>query len=128
MRRQAAYGLAIATVAVATLLTLAIRAVHLSSPFLLFSIAVMASAAFGGFGPGMFAVLLSGVAAVYFLFEPIYSFRITDPAAAIPLVLFGVVGAAITWGVTLLTRARQQAEESRSDCIARSPTRTLASF
>jgi PAS domain S-box-containing protein len=73
----------------------------------------MASAALGGFGPGIFAVLLSGVAAVYFLFEPIYSFRIADPADAIPLALFGVVGVAITWGVTLLTRARQQAEESR---------------
>jgi PAS domain S-box-containing protein len=113
MRRQAAYGLAIAMVAVATLLTLAIRAVRLSSPFLLFTIAVMASAALGGFGPGVFAVSLSVVAAVYFLFAPAYSFRIADPADAIPLALFGVVGVAITWGVTLLTRARQQAEESR---------------
>src|SRR5262249_44450726 len=113
MRRQAAYGLAIATVAVATLLTLAMKAVRHGSPFLLFTIAVMASAALGGFGPGIFAVLLSGVSEVYFLFEPVYSFRIADPANSIPLALFGVVGVAITWGVTLLTRARQQAEESR---------------
>ena len=113
MRRQAAYGLAIATVAVATLLTRAIRVVRHSSPFLLFTIAVMASAALGGFGPGILAVLLSGVAAVYFLFEPTHSFRIADPANSIPLALFGVVGVAITWGVTLLTRARQQAEENR---------------
>jgi PAS domain S-box-containing protein len=100
-------------VAVATLLTLAVTAVRVKSPFLLFTIAVMAGAAFGGFGPGIFAVLLSGVAAVYFLLEPLYSFTIEDPTYIIPLVLFGVVGVATTWGVTLLTRARQQAEESR---------------
>src|SRR5215467_15097759 len=98
IRRHAAYGLAIATVIGATLLTLAIRAVRLSSPFLLLIIAVMASAALGGFGPGIFAVLLSGVAAAYFLFEPFNSFRIADPVNAVPLVLFGVVGVAITWG------------------------------
>jgi PAS domain S-box-containing protein len=98
---------------VATVLTLLISSVRLKSPFLLYTIAVMASAAWGGFGPGVFAVLLSGVAALYFLLEPLYSFRLADPAYGIPLALFGVVGVAVTWGVTLLTRARQQAEESR---------------
>jgi two-component system sensor histidine kinase KdpD len=91
MRRLAAYGFAIVMAAAATLLTLAITPVRLNSPFLLFTIAVMAGAAFGGFGPGIFAVLLSGVAAVYVLIQPIYSFRIGDPAYTIPLALFGVV-------------------------------------
>ena len=113
LRRVAVCGLSIAFVAVATLLTLLINAVHLKSPYLLFTIAVMASAATGGFGAGILAVLLSCLAAVYFLVEPLNSFRIADPTSTVPLALFGVVGTLITWGVTLLTRARQQAEESQ---------------
>jgi PAS domain S-box-containing protein len=113
MRKPAAYGLAIATVFVATILTLSVTPVRLKSPFLLYTVAVMATAAWGGFGAGIFAVLLAIFAAFYFLIEPIYTFRLGDPAYTIPLVLFGIVGSVITWGVTLLTRARQQAEESR---------------
>jgi K+-sensing histidine kinase KdpD len=73
----------------------------------------MASAAFGGFGPRIFAVVLSGVAVTYLLIEPIYTLRIAESSSAIQLALFCVVGVTIAWGVTLLTRARQQAEESR---------------
>jgi PAS domain S-box-containing protein len=113
MRKLATYSLAIAAVAVATLLTLAIAPLRLKSPLLLFTVAVMVSTAFGGVGPGILAVFLSGASTAYFLIEPTYSFRIGDPLFAMPLILFGVVGFAIVWGVTLLTRARQQAEESR---------------
>jgi K+-sensing histidine kinase KdpD len=84
----------------------------MNAPYLLFTISVMASAAFGGFGPGIFAVVLSGVAVIYLLIEPVCTFRIAEPSSAIPLALFVVVGVTIAWGVTLLTRARQQAEES----------------
>jgi PAS domain S-box-containing protein len=73
----------------------------------------MASAAFGGLGPGIFAVALSGVAVTYLLLEPLYTLRIGESASAIQLALFCVVGVTIAWGVTLLTRARQQAEEGR---------------
>src|SRR5215475_4749510 len=104
--KPAGYGIAIAAVAIATLLALAVRAVRLNSPYLLFTIAVMASAALGGFGAGVFAVVLSGVSAVFFLIEPVYTFRVTDRSSAIPLVLFGFVGVTIAWGVALLTRAR----------------------
>jgi PAS domain S-box-containing protein len=107
------YGMAIAAVAIATLVTLAVPAVRLNAPYLLFTIAVMASPGFGGLAPGIFAVVLSGVAILYLIIEPIYTFRIAETSSAIQLVLFVVVGVTIAWGVTLLTRARQQAEESR---------------
>jgi PAS domain S-box-containing protein len=113
MRKLAGYGVAVALVALATLLTMCITPVRLRSPYLLFTIAVMGSAAWGGFGAGIFSVLLSGLAALYVLIEPVYTFRMSDPEDLIPLVLFGFVGIAITYGVTLLIQARQQAEESR---------------
>jgi PAS domain S-box-containing protein len=113
IRKLGGYGLAIVLVAAASLLTLSIRPVRLKAPFLLFTIAAMVTAAAGGFGPGIFAVLLSSFAGVFFLIEPIYSFRVGDPADTIPVILFAIVGVAIVWGVTLLNRARRQAEETR---------------
>jgi hypothetical protein len=60
LSKLTAYGVAVMAVAAATLLTLVITPVREDSPFLLFTVAVMASTAFGGFGPGTFATLLSG--------------------------------------------------------------------
>jgi two-component system cell cycle sensor histidine kinase/response regulator CckA len=86
---------------------------RLNSSHLVFTVAVMVTAAYGGFWPGIFAVVLSIGAALFFVIEPVHSFRVADPFDLIPVVLFGFVGFAITWSVTLMRRSRQQAETSQ---------------
>jgi C4-dicarboxylate-specific signal transduction histidine kinase len=73
------YGLAIAFVATALLLSLALR-VPFGNPFwLFFSVAVIAATWFAGRGPGWVAVGLSTLAALYYFIPPINSFAIKPP-------------------------------------------------
>jgi signal transduction histidine kinase len=76
------YGIAFIFELVAFLLTLSLQ--HLFPyPFLfLFFGAVMASAWFGGTGPGIFSVLMSTVIVEYFFVPPFYSFSVSTTAEA----------------------------------------------
>jgi C4-dicarboxylate-specific signal transduction histidine kinase len=70
------YGLAIALVATALLLSLALR-VPFGNPFwFFFSVAVIAATWFAGKGPGWVAVGLSSVAVLYYFIPPINSFAV----------------------------------------------------
>jgi C4-dicarboxylate-specific signal transduction histidine kinase len=76
------YGIALFGVAVAFASTLLVQGLF-PYPFLfLFFGAVMASAWFGGTGPGVFAVLLSTVVVEYFFVPPFHSFAISTSAEA----------------------------------------------
>jgi signal transduction histidine kinase len=82
-------------------------------PFLLFFAAVMASAALGGLGPGIFATALAEVAINFFLIEPYYAFGRPTRGQTIELVIFGVEGLFISFlsGVLHTTVARARASE-----------------
>jgi K+-sensing histidine kinase KdpD len=70
------YGLAIAFVSVALILSLVLR-VPFGNPFwFFFSVAVVASTWFGGRGPGWVAVSLSTLAVLYYFIPPVYSFAV----------------------------------------------------
>src|SRR2546425_12950917 len=91
------YGLAIASVAVALLATLALNRPGIrGTPFIP---AIMVSAWYGGFGPGLFAVGLSLVAMDYFIVEPIHSFQPVTPDDAWYLLVF-TVSAVLRAGLT----------------------------
>src|SRR5713226_352898 len=76
------YSIALFAVAAAFVFTLLLQG-FFPYPFLfLFFGAVMASAWFGGTGPGLFAVLLSIVVVAYFFVPPFYSFSISTTAEA----------------------------------------------
>ena len=76
------YGIALFAVAAAFVFTLLLQG-FFPYPFLfLFFGAVMASAWFGGTGPGLFAVLLSIVVVDYFFVPPFRSFSISASAGA----------------------------------------------
>ena len=76
------YGIALLVVAVAFVSTLLVQGLF-PYPFLfLFFGAVMASAWFGGTGPGLFAVLLSTVVVEYFFVPPFHSFAVSTSAEA----------------------------------------------
>src|SRR5215216_4321496 len=70
------YGLAAATVALATILTLLIPQLAERTVFILYFVAVAVSAWYGGHGPGLFATALSAVASAYFFLDPAFSVTI----------------------------------------------------
>jgi PAS domain S-box-containing protein len=69
LRRLKYYGLALLFVGVAALLRWAFAAVLSPTPFLVFYLALVGAAAFGGLGPGLLATIASWVC-VDFLFDP----------------------------------------------------------
>ena len=80
-------------------------------PFLPYFAAVAASAAFGGWGPGMAATALSAAAAAYFFDPPLYSLRIDSGAEFLVTAVFIGVCGAISLFVELLHASRRRAEE-----------------
>jgi K+-sensing histidine kinase KdpD len=55
-----------------------------------------------GFVAAALTTLVSGVAAAFFFYEPIFSFYIADPEEAIELVVFGVFGLVIAYWIAVL--------------------------
>ena len=92
------YGLAIVAVVLAWLarkaLTPAIGPTAL--PFITFFPAVAWAAWYGGFGPGLLALVLSALVSAWFFVEPLNSIRLDNPVAAIAFpVAAGIILAAI---------------------------------
>ena len=97
------YGLGLLSVPVALGVRIALEPVAgLKWPFILFALAVMVAARFGGLGPGLVATGTSLLAVRYFLLEPRYSFAIPAPGDIGGLVVFVIVGA----GISLLSGRR----------------------
>jgi PAS domain S-box-containing protein len=108
------YALAVLSVAAALVVTLLLRPDELATPVLF--LAIMLSAWFGGFGPGLLAALLATLALAYFFLPPIYSLRF-DPANVPQLLVFFVSAVLVSsWSAarksaeTLLRRARDEQE------------------
>jgi PAS domain S-box-containing protein len=102
------YAMALFFVATALLWSELLHPLLSSSFLVLFLIAVMASAWYGRKGPGLFAVLLSSIAAAYFFFPPIHSLRVNPET--IPYFFTFLLGAiTISW----LSASRRKAEEAQ---------------
>jgi len=102
----------VATVTGAVVLRLGLRrALAEDSPFLLLFAAVMASAAYGGLGPGLFATGLAAAAASFFLIPPFYRFTV-DRSQLTGLGLFVIEGSVISVLSDRLHRAVRRASES----------------
>jgi PAS domain S-box-containing protein len=70
--------------------------VYGESHYFFFSAAILASALFGGLGPGLLATALSALLSAYLFIAPFHSFRIEAPEAARRLAVFVVEGAIIS--------------------------------
>jgi PAS domain S-box-containing protein len=70
------YGVALFSVVLAVILTLPLGQLAARMPFALFFAAVMLSAWYGGYGPGLLATVLSALTSAYFFVPPEYSFAI----------------------------------------------------
>jgi diguanylate cyclase (GGDEF)-like protein/PAS domain S-box-containing protein len=102
-------------------LTLLSTPLHQQFKFLLFILAVFASAT-GGVWPGVFATLLSAVVADYFLLQPPHSLAISDLGNLLPLLLFCGVGFVITWTIQRLQRSEDTGRAAAAviECSAES--------
>jgi PAS domain S-box-containing protein len=104
----ARYGSAVGLVGAGAAMSLVVLPVWNDALFaaLLFFPVVAVSAWFGGFGPGLLAVVGSAVAMAYFWLPPRYSFAIERVADVVALVMFCAMGLVI---VSLHERRLRQA-------------------
>jgi two-component sensor histidine kinase len=83
-----AYAFAFLCAAIATGLRIAIDPYVVGIPFITFFPAVIIATLISGFGAGIFCVVLSTVAASFFLLPPRLSLYVENPADAVDLILF----------------------------------------
>jgi PAS domain S-box-containing protein len=106
------YGVALIGVTVAGLTRYGLEvAFGFTQPFVLFYPIIMLIALLGGFGPALFATLLSGAFAEYFLIEPLNSFAVRNSGDIVGLVLFGAIGVTISWLGDLFRRRAKRLQE-----------------
>lgn len=112
------YSLALASVVLAALVRIILQRWRLqASPFLVLTPAVMISAWYGGFGPGLLATLAGLFVADLYLVPPVGSFSIA--AADVPrFVVFGLVGLQVSWLSGALRTAKHRAEAEAAEARA----------
>jgi len=111
----ARYGLAAGAVVAVSLLRLPLLYLNWpDAPYLLFAIAVLVAAGFGGFGPGLLAVSLSVVAGNFFFALPYFRFDFRTPAQQARAVAFVIDGIFISiLGGRLRTVRQREAAAAR---------------
>jgi K+-sensing histidine kinase KdpD len=112
VRRFVPYGIVLVTVAAITLCTLALGPLAAPARYPLFFFASIVLAWRYGVGPGLVAVLLSGLCLVYFTFPTAYSLNVELRAC---LRLGWLVMAA--FGLILLDQSRRRAEKHQARLI-----------
>src|SRR5690242_14447469 len=81
------------------------------SPYMLFNLAVMVSAWYGGFGPGLLTSLLSAFFAHHFFVRPHYWFTLAQPQDGLAIALFLIITVSISWLAHLLRSATLRAAD-----------------
>src|SRR5579862_2765735 len=110
--RPQIYGFALVAVSVAALLRYGLDiALGFTQPFIFFYPTIMLVALLGGFGPGLFATLISAALADYLFMEPLNSFAVKTPRDLVGLLLFVAMGVAISETGGWFKRRGQRAEE-----------------
>ncbi len=121
--RLSARGVAVAIVGVALALVLALPLARYApaTPPLLFFLAVVVSAWYGGLGSGLLATLLAALAIDFFFEVPAYAFSITSVDTAVELAVFlavallmGSLSARLRQAYFLMGQGFQQAEIART--------------
>jgi signal transduction histidine kinase/ActR/RegA family two-component response regulator len=84
-------------------------------PLALFPAAVIVAAWFGGFGPGLAATLVAGLAAAYFFRWPIPQLPVDGPANAAAVLLFTLAGLLVSLAVRHLRTQARTEREARTD-------------
>ncbi len=107
------YSIAILTVAIALLGKLLLNywsGLQYETPFLLFFVAIMATSRHAGVGPGILAVVLSGVVSNYFFLTPAKSLFIQDFWTNLQLIIFLLEGLFIVALINSVKIARRNTQ------------------
>ena len=112
--RSRPYGVAVFTVAVSLMLTLALKPLLQGSIFGIFFGAVAVSSWYGGLGPGLLASLLSAILSAYFLLPPAFSLTVSSLGAIVRLSMFLVVTLTIASLTAELQTAKKRVEQMLS--------------
>ncbi|MBW4430705.1 MAG: PAS domain S-box protein [Pelatocladus maniniholoensis HA4357-MV3] len=107
------YSIAFLTVAIALLGKLLLNywaGLQYETPFLLFFVAIMATSRHGGVGPGILAVVLSGVVSSYFFLTPAKSLFVNNFWINLQLIIFLVEGLFIVAFINSLKTARRNTQ------------------
>ena len=105
------YGVAVLVTGLVLLASLALRHVLEDAiPLVLFILAVMVSAWYGGLGPGVLSSVLSVLVGNYFLMEPARSFSLGSPTDWLRVAAFLVTAGVVSSLSESLHEARRQAE------------------
>lgn len=99
------YLIAVGGVALSTMLSLNMGSISREAPFLMFLPTVLLTLWYAGFRPAFTAIVLSGLAADYFLISPLYTLSL-DRSGIIKEVVFGVGLGLSCW---MIDRARRDA-------------------
>ncbi len=81
-------------------------------------VVVVATALIGGLVPAIIAALCSGLLLNYLFTPPVYTWTISDPENAFAIVLFVLVGIAVSSVVDRAARIREEARKSRAEADA----------
>lgn len=118
------YAVAVGAVAVSTVLTFAMAPFLERGLLALYFAAVMASAFYGGLGPGLLATVLSVLATEFFFMHPKYSFAVHSADDVAAIVVFSLVAVLISLLNTANQRAKRALEESNEKLEDRVKERT----
>ncbi len=108
----ARFGVALLAVGAATLLTFLLRPFLERGIFALYFAAVMASALYGGLGPGLLATVLSLLVSDFFFITPTFSLAVHSADDFAQLVVFSLVAALISVLNSGIKRVRRDLLES----------------
>jgi PAS domain S-box-containing protein len=107
------YLISVLLVSLAIALRLFLRPVlEDSAPFLLFGLAIIIAAWYGGFGPAIVATILSTIAVIYLFISPNIELPLFDLKHWFWITLFGIQGLVVAYLVESLHKARRAAEQS----------------
>ena len=115
------YGLAVAAVAAALLITRSLEYYTDITP--LFYAAIVVSAWFGGMGPGLLAVVLAELSIDWYFVEPLYTLRL-GPKPLSFLIVFGVLAVLTSWMSSKRRRAEAGLRQARDELETRVQERT----
>ncbi|MEH2238607.1 PAS domain S-box protein [Nostoc sp.] len=106
------YIIALLSVALAVGVTLLLRPYFTAAPAALFLAAVMVSAWYGGFAPGLLATVFSTLVINYLFLHPLYPLKITNLDILVRLVVFMLTAGLIIWLNESRRTAQKKAEAS----------------
>jgi signal transduction histidine kinase/CheY-like chemotaxis protein len=108
------YGLAVGIAVASVVLQQQLHPVFGETlPFQVLYPAVMISAWFGGWGPGLLTTFLTGLAGVYFVQAPYFHLGVTRPEGLARVLAFVVTGSVVSLLCEALHGARQREETAR---------------